>query len=161
MRELYYSTAGDGVVVGSDPATVLRGPGVPDDVDEAAIGEYLVGEFGSWSETVYGAVETADPDSVADLLGERLREAVEARLRSRGTPQVLLSGGLDSTTVTAGLDQSETFRFDPIVHRGLLENPDRLEALVTDGELAAGASWTRTRPGRSWTRTSTATRARA
>lgn len=60
------------VVVASDARTVRRAPGVPDEVDERVLGD-----------------------------DELLAEAVEARLRARTDPYLLLSGGLDSTLVAA------------------------------------------------------------
>ncbi len=131
VRDLYYSTAGGRVVVGSDPRTVLRAPEVPDDVDDGIVGESLLGEYGSRTRTVYEAVRAVepgtyvtlsggdptvtrfwdpasverlsitDPAALADELADRLRDAIAARLRTGGPPRVLLSGGLDSTTMTA------------------------------------------------------------
>ncbi|PSP76380.1 hypothetical protein BRC81_12160 [Halobacteriales archaeon QS_1_68_20] len=131
LRELYYSTVNGRVVVGSDPGTVLAAPGVHRDVDDGVLGERLLGEYASRGDTVYDAVRTVpagsyvtfdgtdssvtrfwdpasldrlsitDPEALADELADRLRDAVGTRLRSRETPHVLLSGGLDSTTVAA------------------------------------------------------------
>ena len=158
MRELYYSTAGDQVVVGSDPSTVLSAPNVPNEIDEGALGEFLVGELGSGSDTVYGAVEavapgtyvtfpggepsvtrfwnpasierlsTTDPETLAEELAARLEDAIAARLRTREPPYVLLSGGFDSTTVAALAIDRVSGGEDLRAVSMQFEHPERLDA---------------------------------
>ena len=163
MRELYYSTAGERVVVGSDPSTVLAAPGVPNEIDEGALGEFLVGELGSESETVYTAVEavapgtyvcfsggepsvtrfwdpasieripTTDPETLAEELATRLEDAIAARLRARDPPHVLLSGGLDSTTVAALAVDRVPGGEDLRAVSMQFEHPERLDNEWIDG----------------------------
>lgn len=131
LRDLYYSTADEGVVVASDARTVKQAPGVPDEINERILGEFLLDDLATPRETFYrgirivepgtfvtfdgngpsitrywdpGAIprlDERDPDVLADRLAELLQEAVAARLRTRADPWILLSGGLDSTIVAA------------------------------------------------------------
>lgn len=131
LRDLYYSTAGEGVVVASDARAVRRGPGVPDGIDERVLGEFLLGDLATprrtfyegiravepgtyvvfdgngtertryWDPSSFDRVEAREPDVLARRLAKRLRAAVSARLRTRDDPYLLLSGGLDSTLVGA------------------------------------------------------------
>ncbi|PSQ16238.1 hypothetical protein BRD00_11095 [Halobacteriales archaeon QS_8_69_26] len=131
VRDLYYSTAGEGVVVASDARVVRRWPGVPGGIDERVLGEFLLGDLATprrtfyegiravepgtsvvfdgsgadrtryWDPASFDRVGVRDPEVLADRLAERLRAAVSARLRTRGDPYLLLSGGLDSTLVGA------------------------------------------------------------
>lgn len=131
VRDLYYSTAGEGIVVASDARTVRRAPGVPDGIDERIFGEYLLGDPATPRKTFYEGIrvvepgtavtfdgggptvsrywdpaavprlEVRDPTALAERFAELLRVAVAARLRTRAPPRMLLSGGLDSTIVAA------------------------------------------------------------
>lgn len=128
IHKVYYADGGDVVVVASEMAAVLEHPAVPDDVNEGFVGEFLSRTTVTRGETFYEAVRTVEPgaavtvtaeatrperywtpwDADVDLDGstdvvatarDGLQEAVACRLRGRELPGVMLSGGLDSTTI--------------------------------------------------------------
>lgn len=117
------------VVVASEPAALLSDPDVPRDLDEETLAAFFAVREPDPGATFFRAVRQVpagtrivisaagerrhrfwNPDlsllggSEADTV-ERFRElidlAVRAQLRTTGPPAVLLSGGLDSTTVAA------------------------------------------------------------
>lgn len=129
IRSLFYAASGDVLVAGSDAAAVRSHPAVGRSVDETAFAAFLRDDPGSGDATFYEDVRRLPPGTrlIADDDGHRverywhpadgpdlrdageaelrghlravLRKAIDARLRSRERPGVMLSGGLDSTTV--------------------------------------------------------------
>jgi asparagine synthase (glutamine-hydrolysing) len=129
QRPLFYAVLPQAVVIGSEPQQILRHPGVPRDVDERAVAEYLSGlpltvEATLWT-TVrrlppgHALVATADRVDVrrvwdfdpafkagcktdgdyADRFRALFATAVSRRATTR--PAVFLSGGIDSSAVAA------------------------------------------------------------
>lgn len=129
IKPLAYAETDDGVVFASEPAAVLQHNAVPVEVDEQWIAEFLLGYFEDTEATVYSSIRrlppahtlvvdddgvkldrywelTIDPERVPDSDEEcinRFRElfweAVRCRLRGADPGGVLLSGGLDSSSI--------------------------------------------------------------
>ena len=129
QRPLFYAVLPHLVVIGSEPQQILGHPGVPREVNERAVAEYLSGLQLSIDQTLWTAVrrlppghallataETAqvtrvwdfDPDYHADCRTDdeyaaRFRDLFTTAVRRRATarPAVFLSGGIDSSSVAA------------------------------------------------------------
>ena len=130
VRPFYYAEQAGVFVFASENAVVLDHPGVDSSLNEGMIGEFLCGAFYSYTETLIKGVsrlrrgtamtverdrtacreywkpsllETpfrSDGDAAEGLLFE-LRRAVRCRLRATGPVGCHLSGGLDSSTLSA------------------------------------------------------------
>ena len=131
QRPLFYYLSGSSFIAGSSVAGVLANPEVPRVPNEGVIAEYLLGSMATRHETLfagihrllpgtwvrvdygshrYGTIDWVDPnaqihyrreDEYAEHLRELLQVAVRARLRGADPVGVELSGGLDSSTVSA------------------------------------------------------------
>ena len=126
-KPLYYSRHGDGLVLGSEIKALLAA-GVPADLDDAALEDYLVLRYVPVPKTLFRSVRqlppghkmVVDDDGVnierwwrlrygpklplelaeaADEVESRMRTAVERRLVSDVPLGCFLSGGLDSSAV--------------------------------------------------------------
>lgn len=128
IRKLYYADLGDTVVVASEMAAIVEHPAVPADINEGFVAEVLASHYVTNEETFFAAVDPLlpgsflkikaestrtesywevwnadveqDPDkSTAEELHDRIQTAVASRLRSPEQTGVMMSGGLDSTTI--------------------------------------------------------------
>lgn len=183
VRHVFYAPTPDGVAVASDAATLLEHPAVGTEPNDALVAGYLTGDVGPTSETFFADVrrleagtyavhdgngidvhrywQPTDGDPVADdaPLPEQLRrlfeQAIAARLRTRSTPAVMMSGGLDSTavasTIAARLDHptvpAYSMVFDGIDDPRLVEDErERVREVgrvhdVPVTELESGDHW--------------------
>ena len=135
-RHLFFGVTADSVVAGSDIDVVLSHPAFGGEPNERALAAYLSMAPGTPRATFYEDVYRLEPgslllveddavsvdrywDPTAGLnlrganraklrsrLRTTLRAATEARMRSRGRPALLMSGGLDSTTL-AGITATD------------------------------------------------------
>lgn len=161
IRKLYYADTGNAVVAASEMQAVLEHPGVSTALNEALVGEYLVGDGLAPDETFYEAVQPVQPGSFVEVTADgtraesywevwdarvdvdestdvveefldRLEAAVACRLRSPTLPGVMMSGGLDSTTVAsiASRHLDETGDVDDELHTFslILDDIDEFEA---------------------------------
>ncbi len=130
IRPLYYAVTPNAFVFASEIAAVLAFPGVPATRNDGMLAEHLIFDIHSDEETLFAAVRKVRPRHslrvTADALNTRpywfpnldprsfrsdaacaeefldhLRTAVRACLRRVGPPATHLSGGLDSSAVTA------------------------------------------------------------
>ena len=132
IKPLCHARAGSWLCVASEAQQILAHPGISSDLDEISLGRHLLGwtepldrtffrsihpvppatsivfdKEGQHTRTFWSFQEKPDPsfrreDDAAACLLDVLREAVSARLRSRGPAiGVSLSGGLDSSSVAA------------------------------------------------------------
>ena len=153
IRQLFVGVTEDVVVVGSDVLTVCRHPAITGEPDESALAAHLSQTPGKLDATFYedvrrlpgGWLMLADDDGVrterywhpmdgpdlrganrGELIGRlrgALRDAVRARMRSVGSTGVMMSGGLDSTTV-AGLAASADGFDSPVTYSMVFEDFD-------------------------------------
>jgi asparagine synthase (glutamine-hydrolysing) len=129
-KPLYYSDLGDRLLFGSELRTLLADPAVPTTIDVEAIDQYLTYQFILAPHTVLQSVKrlpaghclvaergqvrierywqpplTRDlhpgPDEALEQLDELLAEAVRLRMEADVPVGTLLSGGIDSSLVTA------------------------------------------------------------
>ncbi len=129
QRPLFYAVLPQVVLIGSEPQQILQHPGVPRDVDERAVAEYLSGLPLTVEATLWTAVrrlppghalaataDRADVTRVWDFdpafdagcktdcdFADRFRDLFTVAVRRRATtrPAVFLSGGIDSSAVAA------------------------------------------------------------
>jgi asparagine synthase (glutamine-hydrolysing) len=130
VKPLYYALDDRRAVFGSEIKAILCDPEVDDEVDPAAVGDYLTYGFVPAPRTIYRAVRALPPAHCLTLrdgrarmerywsvrrrpdaprtlpeavaaLGELLDDATRIRLESEVPLGVLLSGGIDSGLVTA------------------------------------------------------------
>jgi asparagine synthase (glutamine-hydrolysing) len=127
-RGIVYARVGDLLVAASEECGVLAHPAVGDRLDEVAAAAFfaiaappgdrtffatvrtvppatlLTGENGSlrshryWELSLDGAAPASD-DEMAERFRETLRAAVRARIRGGGRCAVVMSGGMDSTSI--------------------------------------------------------------
>jgi len=129
-KPIYYGKAGDRMVFGSELRTILEDPAVSTDLDVEAIDQYLTYQFILAPHTILAGVKrlpaahrmilekgsvriepywrppltsdlTANADDAIDELEELLMESVALRVEADVPVGTLLSGGLDSSLVTA------------------------------------------------------------
>jgi len=131
IKPLYYSEGPAGLVFGSEPAAVLASGLVPDDISAASLDEYLRHLYVTEPDTIYAHIKRLPPGHVmiwedgggaarqkrywelrfeprdvdegeaAEALESLIADSVRRRLVSDVPLGVLLSGGLDSSTVAA------------------------------------------------------------
>ena len=131
IKPLYFAETSTGLAFASEAKALLEHPGVPREVDPEALdlyltlqyvpgprtiwrtirklppGHLLVAERGSvairryWDVSFGGIEEGIDLHDAVRVLGERLQETVGLHLVSDVPLGVLLSGGIDSSTVAA------------------------------------------------------------
>lgn len=126
IRELYYADVGEIVVISSEMQSILEHPAVSEELNEGLIAELLAAEYLTQGETFYADVREVRAGSFLDVTAgrtretlywevgdaavdlpadpvqgflDRLEEAVTCRLRARALPGIMMSGGLDSTTI--------------------------------------------------------------
>jgi asparagine synthase (glutamine-hydrolysing) len=155
QRPLFYFVSPSTFIAASSLAGVLAHPDVPRVPNEGVVAEYLLGSMATRDETLFtgvrrvlpgawirvdstterhGTISWVDPnaeiryrgeDEYAEHLRELLRVAVRARLRGAERFGIELSGGLDSSTVSAvareelGLEAPERVRLLSLVFPGL------------------------------------------
>ena len=130
-RGLLYHLGDNLAVLASEERAVLRHPAVRADANESSLARFLALEVPLSGETFFARVSELPPghtlvvtperveltrffdleglprfdyrsdDEYVEHLGHALAEAVRSRLRTVGPPAVLMSGGLDSTSVAA------------------------------------------------------------
>lgn len=130
-RTLFYASAGPRLVVASEERAVVAHPAVDDTPDRSRLAWYLALRVPEDGRTFFRAVRELLPGELlvaderglrrrqlrlprpltglarlsdaecAERFGELLDRSVTARLRAVGTPCVLMSGGLDSTSIAA------------------------------------------------------------
>ncbi len=130
-RTLFYAELGAEIVISSEEASLLGHPGVSVELDESRLAHYFAAAVpgdGStffrgvtellpgtllrigegpvtaerlWSPPADGREAIRDGTALAEEYRELLTLAVESRLRSPAPAAVLMSGGLDSTSVAA------------------------------------------------------------
>jgi asparagine synthase (glutamine-hydrolysing) len=149
MRALYYRLEPDRLLFATEVKQIIALPGVPVKIHEQALAAYLAGPDMPPEWTFYEGIDQliaghallieqgrhrlwrfwdVDPDhriryknedDYADHFRELFKEAVAARLRSVNPVGILLSGGMDSTSVasTAGwlMQQDSTGTFPPFL----------------------------------------------
>ena len=149
-RSLYYAESGDVIVAASEMQAVLTHPAVLPTMNEGLLGEFLADEVKTPIETFYENIFSVEPGSFvewspdgvrterywnvwdaaveldpskdpAEEFLSRFEQAVECRLRSPTCPGVMLSGGLDSTSIAC-------------VARRILDRNDKNELEETDGD---------------------------
>jgi asparagine synthase (glutamine-hydrolysing) len=143
-RMLCWHATPERLLVASEPAVLLAGPGVPRDLDEATLAAFFAARQPAPGATFFHAIRQVPsgcrvtlsaggerrssfwrpdlrllrPRSEAESV-ERFREllgaAVRAQLRAPGPAAVLMSGGLDSTTVAAHAAREQERRGQPPV----------------------------------------------
>jgi asparagine synthase (glutamine-hydrolysing) len=131
MRGLYYRTEANRVLFATEAEQILAVQGVPARVCEPAVGVFLAGGWPSAERTYYRGIRRLAPAHALELTERGLRswrywdvdpttriryrrheeyaehfrelftEAVRSRTRSRTPVGILLSGGLDSMSLTA------------------------------------------------------------
>lgn len=131
IKPLYTANVGDVFLFGSELKALLQHPAVSREVDPAAISEFLTYEYIPAPRTAFAQIEKippasyvvwkdgrteqhtywdvsfepepglADETACAEAIRERLQEAVRLQLRSDVPLGVLLSGGMDSSSVVA------------------------------------------------------------
>mgnify|MGYP000265352765 CR=1 FL=1 len=130
VKPFYYHTADDLFAASSEIKSLVGLPSVSRTLDHGRLGDFLVGRFGDKENTIYESVRRLPPghrmtvdftdtsierywdpephslDLRSDAAYERrfrelFTEAVRCRLRGRGLVGTELSGGLDSSSVTA------------------------------------------------------------
>ncbi|MAD19061.1 MAG: hypothetical protein CMJ52_02425 [Planctomycetaceae bacterium] len=141
QKPLYHRTLGDGTLVFGSTIAAVHAAGGPLRVREAAIDECLLFKSvggcatgfeeveqlppGGWLRIDRDGVATRgiwnefpDPGSAPDPSPEEIREAIleaiRKRLNPRFRPTVFLSGGLDSSMVTAGVCRSPLGELEPL-----------------------------------------------
>lgn len=129
IRKLYYADTGNVVVVASEMQAILEHPSVSTKINEGFVGELLADDFVTQGETFYADVRIVQEGSFVEVTMDetraesywevgnadvdvdpsrevheeflaRLEQAVVSRLRAPKLPGIMMSGGLDSTTVT-------------------------------------------------------------
>jgi asparagine synthase (glutamine-hydrolysing) len=127
-RPLLWTTTADGVAFATEPAMLIRGLGLPREIDEGAIGEFLSSRFVSETDSFWKGVQRLPPGYLltAGPYGTRVRrwlegpfedfsrrsdgdhiarfnelfdQALIAANRSSGPVAAHLSGGLDSSSI--------------------------------------------------------------
>jgi asparagine synthase (glutamine-hydrolysing) len=131
IRPFYYHQGASAFLFATEPATLLAADGVPRTLNEGVIGEFLASAITHREETLYAAIRRLPPGHFLRVTAEGVRvtryfslgprppiryrrdeeyqehfrsllsEATRARRRSAGPVGVLLSGGLDSSSVVA------------------------------------------------------------
>jgi asparagine synthase (glutamine-hydrolysing) len=131
VKPLYYWSSSRWIVLASELRQIAAHPEAPCDTDAGMFGQYLSGHVESTTDTVVAGVrrlpaahfltidsagenirrywtpsfddpiELPSREAYQDRFRELLAEAVQCRLRSAGPVAAELSGGLDSTSVTA------------------------------------------------------------
>jgi len=129
IKPLYYAQDGEGLVFASEIKSLLLHPSVPNDVDEAALGQFLTYQYIPGPRTAYAAIRKLPPAhiliaengrvtlkrywSLSDAppsppdprwreeLVSTLEESVRLHMRSDVPVGALLSGGIDSSLVVA------------------------------------------------------------
>ena len=129
QRPVFYAVLPHLIAIGSEPQQILEHPGVPREINERTVAEYLSGLPLTVDETLWTAVRrlppghallaTADTAQVTRVwdfdpafdagcrsdgeYADRFRDLFTAAVRRRATarPAVFLSGGIDSSAVTA------------------------------------------------------------
>ena len=135
IRHVYYGLSDDAVVVGSEVEAVLAHESIPATVDDDDLVLYLGGSCRGgtsafrrhvrrlppgtclvatttdvrvehyWEPTRDEALASSDVASLAREFRSRVTRAIRSRLRTAAPPAVMMSGGLDSTTVAAVADR--------------------------------------------------------
>ena len=132
IKPLYYATVGGALVFASEIKSLLRWPGLPREVDEVALGDYLrhryvpgpltmfrgisklqpghrlVVEAGQTTIRRYWDLPEGAPEPVVEPeadLRARLEECVRLRLVSDVPLGAFLSGGIDSTTIVGTMQR--------------------------------------------------------
>lgn len=159
LRPLYVHAGASLVALASEIAPLLRHPRVGRAPNEGFVGELLAGQIVSCADTVWRDVQRVPPGHVLTARGGRvtlrrywtpdpgaeiryardedyaehlnglIRGAVRARLRSRGPVGVMLSGGLDSSTIVGAVHDAGGAR----------------PRLTTYSNVAPGESWDESR----------------
>ncbi len=131
IKPLYYAKAGSSLVFASELKSLLQHPAVPREIDPISLSQYLMFEYvpaprtmfqgvskmlpgtrmaledGRLAADTYWDVQFQPDESLRDeeacktQIREHLREAVRLRLRSDVPLGVLLSGGIDSSSIAA------------------------------------------------------------
>ena len=129
QRPLFYGTGTRGVVFGSEPQQVVRHPAIQPDINEAMVAEHLTDAPATMAETLWrnvyrlppahlleisasgtrvqrywdfdpeARVRHASPAGYAEHFRDLFTHAVECRVRDTEAVGVLLSGGLDSSSI--------------------------------------------------------------
>jgi len=132
-RPLHVHARGGLIAIASEIAPLLRHPGVSREPNEGFIAELLTGQIVNRTDTVWRDISRLKPahlltaeqgrvtirrywqvdpqfeiryrrdDEYADHLADLIRQAVRARLRSAGPVGVMLSGGLDSSSLVGAI----------------------------------------------------------
>jgi asparagine synthase (glutamine-hydrolysing) len=155
QRPLFYGIGAHGVVIGSELQQVVRHPEIPATINEGMIAEHLTNTPVTLTDTVWQSVKRLPPSHAlvvhdhdasvhrfwdfdpaarierltADAYDEEFRDlfsrTVECRVRDSAGVGVLLSGGIDSSSV-AGMAQSVCRRLSrPDVHALSIAFPGR------------------------------------
>lgn len=135
VRQLYYSIIGDEIIAASDIKSILRHPSMEMRINEGLLAEHLFDRVSTMRETFYedihciapGTCTTisqdgithnrywdpsdlegtlrGDSEQLVDIFLNKLDKATKCRLRTKTTPGVMMSGGLDSTALVATIDR--------------------------------------------------------
>lgn len=135
VRQLYYSIIGDEIIAASDIKSILRHPSMEMRINEGLLAEHLFDRVSTMRETFYedihcivpGTYTTitqdgithnrywdpsdlegtlrGDSEQLVDIFLNKLDKATKCRLRTKTTPGVMMSGGLDSTALVATIDR--------------------------------------------------------
>jgi asparagine synthase (glutamine-hydrolysing) len=155
QRSLFYAAGAHGVVFGSEVQQIVRHPAIRAELNEAMIAEYLTGHPETVTETLWAGVErlapahfleiTAkgacprrywdfDPDArvryardeeYAEHFREIFLRAVECRVRDVDALGVMLSGGIDSSSIAGAAQSIGATRGREPVHAFTLAFPGR------------------------------------